>query len=384
MKKEAKVVIIGAGIQGVSIAAHLALKKITDVVIAEMGDFVGGGETARTAAMLMFQVHTGQEAKTDLSRLSIPEYREFNETFPGINRDIGLHQCGSILYATNEVAAIKLRDQGTAQNKKGILTETLTPDELKKRLPFANVSDIIVAIYCPDDGYLDAKAVVSGYQDYARGQGVEIATGLAATGIVLEGDQVVGVQTTGGLIKTSLVVNAAGGLADKVGNWVGLKIPLRNTLRSIWVTEEIPKLGKVPIFEDVTTEWYLRPAGMQLLIGVGPIDDAPKDIKNIQRDIPAKYKDECGEFIVHRAPGLAGVGLVKGWAGMRPLTPDQLPIIGPVPEVRGFINCCGWSGYGVMHAPIAGRLVAELIAHGKTDTLDITPFLLSRFPYLSK
>jgi len=379
MKKNAKVVIIGAGIQGLSVAAHLALEEITDVIVLEMGQLVGGGETARTASMLMFQVHEGQEAKAHLSLLSIPEYRKFNETFPDSNIDIGLRQCGSILYATNEAAARKLREQGAAQNEKGILTETLTSVELKKRLPILNVSDIIAAIYCPDDGYLDVSAVISGYKNYAKKQGVDIATGVTAIGILLKEDQVIGVQTTKGLIKTPFVVNAAGALADKVGNWVNLKIPLSNTVRSIWVTEEIPNLGTVPILEDISSEWYLRPEGKQLLVGVGPVDQTTEEIRNLHQDIPARHRDDCREFILYRVPGLANVEFIKGWAGIRPLTPDQLPIIGPVPEVKGFINCCGWSGHGIAHAPVAGRLVAELITHGKTDTLDITPFLLSRF-----
>ncbi|MBI5650187.1 MAG: FAD-binding oxidoreductase [Chloroflexi bacterium] len=91
-----------------------------------------------------------------------------------------------------------------------------------------------------------------------------------------------------------------------------------------------------------------------------------------------EFLDTLTRHALHRAPMLVNARVMRGWAGLRALTPDDYPILGYAPNVEGFINACGWGGHGVMHAPIAGQLIAELIADGKTTTLDIAPFDLSR------
>ena len=115
------------------------------------------------------------------------------------------------------------------------------------------------------------------------------------------------------------------------------------------------------------------------MIGVGTTDEVSWEIDSLSVPIKPNHEEDADDFLSFRAPRLGKVKVEHGWAGIRALTPDQLPILGPVLEVQGFINCCGWSGYGVMHAPIAGQLIAELVADGEAQTLDIKPFLLSRF-----
>lgn len=370
------VVIIGGGIQGLSVASHLAQEGVKDVVLIEQERGFGRGSTERSAGMVMLQVHSGVGEKTQLSRASFPEYLAFKEKY---SVDLNLIQCGSVLFATNQESAEQLRDQAKLQNNLDIPTETIDHAQLQELAPFLRVDDITTAVYCPEDGYLNQAAVVEGYRNHARRNGVILSLDTKATGIKLDKNQVVAVETTVGPCATRTVVNAGGALADKIGAWVGLKIPIRKTLRSLWFTTVRSDISKMPIVEDVSTEWYMRPESNQIMIGVGPVDEVTWDLDNLSSFIKPSHREAANDFLSFRAPGFGEVKVEHGWAGIRALTPDQMPILGPVPEVKGFINCCGWSGYGTMHAPIAGQLIAELIVYGETRTMDIKPFLLSRF-----
>jgi sarcosine oxidase subunit beta len=91
------------------------------------------------------------------------------------------------------------------------------------------------------------------------------------------------------------------------------------------------------------------------------------------------FLDQLVEHSMHRAPALAEAGIKSGWAGLRSLTPDDDPILGEAPHLRGFFNDCGWGGHGVMNAPGGGMVVADLIACGATDLVDVRPFRADRF-----
>jgi sarcosine oxidase subunit beta len=103
----------------------------------------------------------------------------------------------------------------------------------------------------------------------------------------------------------------------------------------------------------------------------------PSDDEDPQVDW--SFLDVIGEYTMHRAPPLVDAGIKGGWAGLRPLTPDDDPILGPAPQLQGFWNDCGWGGHGIMDAPAGGLLLAEWIVEGAPTTLDATPFQVERF-----
>ncbi len=376
MEPIADVVIIGGGIQGLSIACHLIEEGIKDIVLVEMEKEFGRGSTDRSAAMIMFQVHTGEKEKTLLTRASFPEYLNFKQKY---DADVNLLKCGSVLIGTTEESANQIRNQVKLQNELNIPAEILDHSQLLKIAPFLKVDDIITAMYCSEDGYINAAGAVEGYKKYAKRHGVILSPGVKATGIKMDRNRVAAVETTAGPCPTRTIVNATGALSDKVGNWVGLKIPIRKVLRSIWFTTVKADISKMPIIEDIMTEWYMRPENNQVLIGVGPVDEVSWELDSLSNFIPPDHEEAANGFLSFRTPGFGKIKVEHGWAGIRDLTPDQMPILGALPEIEGFFNCCGWSGYGVMDAPIAGKLIAELIVYGETKTMDIKPFLISRF-----
>jgi len=379
MRSKADAVIIGGGIQGTSAAYHLAKKGIVDIAVVEM-HFVASGATGGSAAMVMHQ--TGREPTTRLARLSIQEYDSYAEEF---DLDVGFRRVGSICFATDEATANQIRRRVEMQNQHGIETELLEGSALQEKFPpFIETDDILVASYCPLDGYIDPHSVAQAYAGYARREGVEINQYVKALGIRTSGGRVTGVETTSGVIETPVAINAAGALAGQVATWVGIELPIELHMRNIAVFSLKPPPHLFPIVEDVVIEYYFKPEGPNVLVGVGPeteIEGIPDDLPPnfLAPDFDKSHYDAMYAYLSERAPELTGAGIVRGWAGIRAVTPDELPILGPVDELQGLFNCCGWSGFGITLGPIGGLLIAELVKDGTTKDVDLEPFLLKRF-----
>ncbi|MCC6617325.1 MAG: FAD-binding oxidoreductase [Anaerolineae bacterium] len=368
MKTTADVVVIGAGIQGLSAAYHLAKLGVRDVVIVER-EYMGAGSSGRSASMLMLQVWT--EWQIRFSQYSFERFMNFEDEFDASPE---YERTGSLTLVT---AAVAEREQALidVRRRLGVTTEIWTPEQIKQRYPLINTNDLVFGIYGPEDGGIEAQSIMLAYKDAGTRLGVELNQGARATGITVEGGRVVSVQTTEGDIQTRWVVNAAGADAGRVGAWVGLHIPIDNRVRNIYVTDAFPPIADdTPFVYDAGAEWYYRKEGPGVLIGMGKrqTTEAPMSIE-------WSFLPTVIDAVMHRVPALAEVGIASGWTGIRPLSPDHHPIIGPVDGIEGFVNSCGWGGEGIMHSPIGGQLVAEFIHDGATSTFPIDRFLLSRF-----
>jgi sarcosine oxidase subunit beta len=365
----ADVVIIGAGVIGCSTAYHLAHAGITDVVIVEM-DQVGSGSSGKSASMLSLQFCT-DELSARLAKRSYASYMRFEEE---IGAPIDFKPTGWLSVATEENAAF-LRNSAKLLQSLDITTDVLTPEEIKHRYPEINTEDIAVGTYGPDDGPFDPHMIMWGYLGRARDMGVRLRQGVRATDIRVEGGQVTGVVTDEGFVATRTVVNAGGPWAIEIGRWAGVEIPILNTIRSIVVTGPFPDIPSTrPFVDDVTAEWYYRPEGPGILMGMGK---APADTL----DVPFRMEvvEDMLDIAAHRVPVLMKASFLTGWTGVRPQTLDERPILGPVPSVRGLVLNCGWGGTGIIQAPIAGQLATEYIIDGHTTTMDIRPFRAERF-----
>jgi len=161
----------------------------------------------------------------------------------------------------------------------------------------------------------------------------------------------------------------------EIGRWAGIDIPILNLARGIWVTGPFPEIpSSSPFVEDMTAEWYYRPEGAGVLMGMGKKPGDELEVK-----MTYEMMEKIIEAGIHRVPVLEKASVLTSWVGVRPMTPDDRPILGPVPYLDGFILNCGWGGTGIIQAPIAGQLVAEYINDGHTTTLDISPLGINRF-----
>ena len=369
MQATADVVIIGAGAIGCSTAYHLARAGVRDVVVLEM-EQVGSGSSGKSASMLSLQFCT-DELSARMAQYSYARYMQFEDE---LGVPIDFKRIGWLSLATEESAEY-LRQNARMSQLLGITTEVLAPEEVKHRYPEINTEDVALGTWGPDDGSFDPHMIMWGYISRAREMGVRLRQGVRATGIAVRNGRVEGVLTDEGPVATRVVVNCGGPWAIEIGRWAGVEIPIVNSVRGILVTAPFPDVPSTrPFVEDVTAEWYYRPEGPGILMGMGAWPTETLDVH-----LTPEMTNGIIDMAIRRVPILERAALLTGWAGVRPLTVDNRPILGPVPGVEGFILNCGWGGTGIIQAPIAGQLVAELVSNGRTLTMDISPLGIERF-----
>ena len=375
MRNIAEVVIIGGGIQGISLAYHLARRGLTDVCLVEMKD-LGSGSSGRSAAIVGHAFPT--ENCLPLIELSFAALMRFQDE---LDADPGYEPIGCLLLAGAQGAPDPSMGSGHCLRRhallqsRGIESHLVDRATISRLTPGLSLEGIEVGLYGPRDGMVDPHSIMMAYAHHARRLGVELAEGVKATGLQIEGDRVVGVHTTAGFIATYRVVNAAGFRAREVGAWAGMDLPITNLKRHIFVTGPIATYSRsIPFTYEVEVAWYMRREGPGLLIGMGAVESDEEDPQ-----VDWSFLDVVAEHSMHRAPALAEAEIKNGWAGLRPITPDDDPILGEASHLRGFFNDCGWGGHGIMHAPAAGMVLAELIVDGETTSADISRFRAERF-----
>lgn len=368
MKSEAEIVIIGGGIQGLSLAYYLTQGGVSDVCLLEMNS-LGSGSSGRSAAIIGYTFPS--ENCLSLLELSFEALLRFGEEVGG---DPGYDPISCVLLAGTEQAPGLRRRHALLQDM-GVETHLLEPAGIAELTPGLNLEDIEVGLYEPGAACLDPHSIMMGYAQQARRKGAELIEDVRVTGLETKGGHVVGVQTTAGPVATRCVVNAAGFCAREVATWAGLDLPIANVKRHIFCTGPVATYSEpFPFTYEVEPTWYVRREGPGLLIGMGA---APSDEEDPQVDWG--FLDEVIEHSIHRAPALEEAGVKTAWAGLRPLTPDENPVLGPAVGLSGFWNDCGWGGQGIMLAPAGGMMMAEWILEGMPRSANGHAFLAQRF-----
>jgi sarcosine oxidase subunit beta len=368
-RNRAEVVIIGGGIIGASTAYHLARRGIKDVVIMEK-DFLAQGSTGLSVGGIRQQF--SHPANIHLSQESVRVFEHFQDEF-GV--DIWFCRAGYLFLARQAGTWREFLSSVEMQRRLNVPVEVLNPDEIRRRWPYLNCDDIIGGTFGPEDGYADPYLAAMGFAAAARKLGVRIEELTRVTAIRLSGDRVLGVETTRGPVSASAVVNAAGPLAAGVAAMVGLDLPVSPGRRQAFMTQPFDLLPRpVPMIIDQDALFYLRGAAPNIILGMSNLDEPSSFNLNVDRE----FMETVVEAAVHRVPILEKAKMLKGWAGLYEITPDDNPIIGEAPSLRGFFCAVGFSGHGFQHGPAVGRILSELISRGRTD-FDLTPFSFDRF-----
>jgi len=364
------VVVIGAGVQGLSAAYNIALGGSKSIVVVETRESPGRGSSSRSGSMLMKSRENAP--KIALSLFSYARFMRFADEFgvPFQFRRTGF------LSAVPPSQARRYEHEHALRLEMGVPSERLSPDEIRKLAPGVFTEDLVFGIFGPDDGEILPAQILAAYERAGRTLGVSYAFDERALGIVTHAGRVVAVKTTHREIACGYVVNAGGADAGEIASWVGIELPIANRRRSLYtVVSAPPEFQRGPMVEDAEIEWYYRPLGdNRVLVGMGrEAEGGPTDGPNLA------FLPTVRLATARRAPALANFTVLDGTSGIRPLTPDLLPIVGPVDGVAGFINSCGWGGEGIMHSPAGGSLVADWINGTTTCNVDRSQFLLARF-----
>ena len=366
----ASAVVIGGGVVGCSIAYHLARRGLRDVLLLER-DAVGAGTTSKAAGGIRVQFATETEIRFSLESIAV--FERFRDEF-GV--DPGYARIG-YLYLLSEDRQLQSFEKRIAlQTRLGADVRVITPDDARRLVPALRVDDLVAAVWGPQDGMAGPAEVTNGFARRARELGARIVEGVEVTALTLERGRVAGLRTPQGDVATPLAINAAGPAAARVGRLAGLELPVLPRRRHIFFTEPFPEIpGPVPLTGDVSSGFYFRKELEQVLLSPGDVEDIGEDSR-----VPMDWGkvEETVQKAVHRLPIIERARIAGGWAGLRPLTPDDHAIIGWAPGVEGFFLAVGFGGHGFQHAPATGRYVAEWLTDGR-PSLDLSLFAPERF-----
>lgn len=369
-------IVVGAGIIGVSIAYHLARRGGRRIVVLERESQLGTGATAKATGGIRHQFSTAVNIR--LSQLSIPHLASFKDE---TGFDIGWRQHGYLFLATHGPVWDALRTSAALQVELGVPTRLLSPAEVRELVPQLRVDDLAGGTYCASDGSANPTEALKGYSAVAGGLGVEFDRDSEVIAIEARAGRVTGVRlANGGSCAADVVVDAAGPHVADIASSVGVSIPAKPFRRQVFVmTRDDSVASGLPFVVDLATGWYVhQEANGRLLFGGTDKDDRP----GVDPVVDWDGFDKVARAALHRMPSVAErVRVETAYAGIRTLTPDFHAIIGTVPSPEGLVIASACNGHGFMHAPAVGQLVAELVIDGEATSIDITALSPARFAH---
>lgn len=375
----ADAVVIGAGVIGASIAYHLTRAGIRPLVIEEH-DPAAGSSGACDGLVFLQSKKPGLHLKLALA--SRERFDRLRETFgPGIE----FRPAGGMCLVETEPELEAVRRFVPEQRATGLDVELLDAEETRRREP-ALSNRVIASTWSAADAQVNPYALTFAFLRAARAGGARLATGRPARGVRVERGRVTGVHLAGDCIATPLVINAAGARAAEVGRWVGLDIPITPRRGQILVTAAVPPLIRHCLISARYVAAKFDPeiarTGMgfsveqtdsgNLLIG------STREFVGFDRSTTLEGLRTIAARIAPVIPSLRRVPVIRAFAGLRPYTPDGLPILGPVSGVEGFIMAAGHEGDGIALSAITGELVADVTA-GRRPAFALDDFSLERF-----
>jgi glycine cleavage system aminomethyltransferase T/glycine/D-amino acid oxidase-like deaminating enzyme len=363
----ARVVIVGGGVIGCSIAYHLAHLGWTDVVLLEQHALTAG--TTWHAAGLITSAGMTDETSLFFSRYSRDLYSRLEaET----GHSTGFRPVGHISLATTPQRQDALRREAAWMHGFGVDDTEISAAEISAMWPLARTDDVLSGFFVADEGRADPVGVATSLAKGARQVGVRIVEGVAATGVEIRGRKVTGVLTEAGRIETETVVNAAGMWARQFGALAGVSVPLQSAEHYYLLTDTVPGMDPdLPVIEDPDNYGYYRPEGDGMLVGLFEPVGAPWSLDGVARDfsfgkLPPDW-ERLEPFLgpaLARIPCLTDTGVRTFFCGPESFTADVKPLIGPAPELDGYFVAAGLNSLGILSGGGVGSVVAQWIVDG--------------------
>jgi glycine cleavage system aminomethyltransferase T/glycine/D-amino acid oxidase-like deaminating enzyme len=385
LPSRARVVIVGGGVIGCSIAYHLAHLGWTDTVLLEQHQLTAG--TTWHAAGLITSAGMTNETALFFSRYSRDLYSRLEaET----GHSTGFRAVGHISLATTPRRQAALRREAAWMHGFGVDDVELSARELAQLWLLAQTSDVLSAFYVADEGRADPVGVATSLAKGARQLGARVIEGVAATGVRTAGGpadhgRVAAVLTEAGEIETEIVVNAAGMWARQFGALAGVHVPLQAAEHYYLLTGTVPGMDQdLPVVEDPDRYGYYRPEGDGMLVGLFEPAGAPWALDGVPRGfsfgkLPPDWErmEPYLARAMERIPVLADTGVRTFFCGPESFTTDVRPLLGPAPELDGYWVAAGLNSLGILSGGGVGNLIAHWIADG-VPPLDATPVAIDR------
>ncbi len=376
-----RVVIIGGGIVGTSVAYHLTKLGLTDVVLLEQGSLSGG--TTWHAAGLIGQLRA-TSAMTELIKYSTELYATLEEE---TGYGTGWKQSGSMSVARTPERMASLRRTAATAQAFGVEAHVITPAEAAEKWPLMRVDDIVGAVWLPGDGKANPTDLTQAFARGARSRGAKVLEKTKVIGIDVVDGRITGVRTEAGTIECEIVVNCAGQWAAQVGAMAGTTVPLHSVEHFYVVTDQIEGVTPdLPVLRDQDGYVYFKEEVGSLVVGgfepdakpwVGPYDIPDPFVFQLLDEDWEQFSILMDNAII-RVPKLETTGIRKFYNGPESFTPDNHFIMGQTPEVPNMYVLAGFNSTGIASAGGAGLAMAEWIIEGE-PTRDLWPVDIRRF-----
>jgi glycine/D-amino acid oxidase-like deaminating enzyme len=370
------VVVIGGGIVGTSCAYFLAGAGLK-VLLLERGALASGTSSACQNGVAHVDDGIGR-------LLTMASTRLWKTIAPQLPVDPELDGTGHLFLAVTEERMQELRRTAVLLQAAGMPCEILDSRQVREREPYVS-PDVLGGLFFPEDGKLQPIQATFGFAKAAQVRGAELRTGALVTGIEVGPGGILAVQTCNERIPTGAVVDAAGVWAGSIASMVGLDVPLIPRKGHIVVTEQLPHmldatLLEVTAFEPVSEDATGLVLGMCVAqtrsgnVLIGTSRQLVGFDCSVDDNVVRQMTERCLRFV----PELRHVHAIRSYAGLRPQTPDYMPVIDAPPQVQGFFIATGHGGEGITMAPITGKLVSQMVTGQPTD-LPMQDLALSRF-----
>ncbi len=378
--KSSPIVIVGGGVIGTSIAYHLARQKLR-VTLLERGDIASGSSGACDGLVFLQSKKPGIHLE-----LAMQSRRRFEGLARRLPVPIEYKATGGMVVVETEGEMAAMAQFVDEQQKSGLDVTLLDADRARQFEPHL-AEHILGATRSPLDGQVNPIALTLGFAMGAKALGARVITGATVLGIDTTSGRVSAVETDTGRFEADVIVNAAGAHAPEIGAMVGLTIPIKPRRGQIIVTEACPPMLNHCMISAKYIAAKFNPemanAGGEgisieqtengnFLLG------STREFVGYDKRITTNGLQRIAAKTAGIIPALKQINVIRAFAGLRPYTPDGLPILGPVAEVPGFFMAAGHEGDGIALSPITGELIAQVIVTGKSD-FSLDAFRLSRF-----
>ena len=364
------VAIVGGGISGLALGLELRRKADLRVTILERS-FVGGGATTRNVGRIR-----AMQLMPDLTRFAIAAQAKHAGLSDELRTNTLFWRAGYawVLYEPAEMERIgpllpMYRDLGLRGPR---LVEGAA---VVRRLPILRHGETPLAAMIGRDAIGHHDAVLYAYLRAARHAGADVREGTEVRGIVADGDRIVGVETSGGTVVADTVVNATDGWSREVSAMAGVDVPNAPIRREVFVTEPASPLMREAItFYRPIEGWFNQTLRGEVVAGVTAGDEPV----GMEHRSSFAFLTRTAAGLMRKAPRLGHLRVIRQWAGVYDLTPDRLPVVGPVASRPGFVQMNGYSGRGFALAPLVAELLAAWLVSGRRPD-ELAPFDPDRF-----
>ncbi|GHU65262.1 FAD-binding oxidoreductase [Clostridia bacterium] len=370
-KKTADVIIIGGGIMGSSTAYRLA-KQGLDVLVLEKTE-IGNGGSCRNAGGV-------RQSARDVRELPLAMYAVSN-IWPTLGEeletDVEYTQRGNIRLGKTPAHITALTNLVKKSTDVGLDVKMVTGDEAREICPYMS-GEVLGASWCPTDGHANPLSTTLGFYKKALENGAVFVTGVTVLGLKKQHGAVRQILTNDGIYEADRILLCAGHASRAIANTVGIDLPVERETSEVFVTEQMLPMFDVMLgTSDADFYGHQSEHGSFVLGGMGGLEKFTSNYEGNETHnvtLPKLSRGVIGYF-----PSLAGVKIIRSWAGQYDVCSDGVPVIDNVPEVPGLTVAFGFCGHGFGIAPAVSIALSELITQGVSTTIDISKLNYDRF-----